>query len=201
MNIARLLMTLALVVVSAKSAVAQSASETLSDDQIRAAIASAAKFKPLRLGEGYNITATGFALELYSPTAWIQMLAKTALQQKKPFTLDDVTPELRGNLWHVKVWPSTPRTSEHRLVASSVTDIVARSETKSIEVRPVSKEPFEFRSIIDQTTYTGLVAVFPGEKLTELWGPNQDREFVFSVAGDHWKYDFTIKKKHFEQLK
>jgi len=201
MTIANLLTTIVLVVVSASSAVAQSASGTLSDDQVRAAIASAGKFKPLRLGEGYNISATGFALELYPPAAWIQMLAKTAMQEKKTFTLNDVTPEMRGNMWHVKVWPSTPRTSEHRLVASSVTDVIARNESKSVEVQPVSKEPFDFKSIIDQKTYTGLVASFPGEKLAELWGPNQDREFVFSVTGDHWKYDFTIKKKHFEQLK
>jgi hypothetical protein len=82
-----------------------------------------------------------------------------------------------------------------------VTDVFARNESKSVEVQPVSKEPFDFKSIIDQKTYTGLVAAFPGEKLAELWGPNQDREFGFSVTGDHWKYDFTIKKKHFEQLK
>ena len=82
-----------------------------------------------------------------------------------------------------------------------MTDVIARNESKSVEVQPVSKEPFDFKSIIDQKTYTGLAAAFPGEKLAELWGPNQDREFVFSVTGDHWKYDFTIKKKHFEQLK
>jgi hypothetical protein len=83
MKIANLLTTIALVVVSASSAVAQAASGTLSDDQVRAAIASAGKFKPLRLGEGYNISATGFALELYPPAAWIQMLAKTAMQERK----------------------------------------------------------------------------------------------------------------------
>ena len=108
---------------------------------------------------------------------------------------------MRSNVWHVKVWPSTPRMAEHRLVASSVTDIVLRDANKANDVQATSKEPFDFKSLIDSRNYTGLVATFPGESLDMLAGPARDRDIVFSVTGDHWKYDFTVKKKHFEQLK
>ena len=183
------------------AATAQSPAAPLTDDQVRAALAAGKKFKPVGLGEGYNVAATGFSLDLFPPAAWISMQAKIAEQEKRTFGFADVTPEMRSNVWHVKIWPSTPRMASHRRVASSVTDVVLRDANKANDVQPTSKESFEFKSIIDSTTYTGLVATFPGEAIDRLAGPARDREIVFSVTGDHWKYDFHIKKKHFDQLK
>jgi hypothetical protein len=176
----------------------------LSDDEVRAAIFAADKFKPLHLSEAFNMSASGFVIDVYSPAAWISELAKEAKREMRPFGFEDVTDDLRSDVWHVKVWPSTPRKMNQTALASSVSHVVARNESKSVVIQPLSKAPFDDgvqNAFGAQLHYTGLIAAFPGDGIRELWGPNEDQEFIFSVIGENWKYDFTIKRKHFTQLK
>src|SRR5262245_60369771 len=79
------------------------------DAKVAQAISMSAKFKPVRLGEAFNLAAVGFEIELYSPIAFIQSLAQKAKREMRPFGVADVSAELREDVWRIKVWPSMPR--------------------------------------------------------------------------------------------
>jgi hypothetical protein len=177
--------------------------QALTDQQVLDAVTRADKFRVLHLTEALNLYATGYSVDVYSPIAWVQHLAQTAKHELRPFGVSDVTEDMRADVWHVIASPSTPRELNNRAGSASVSHVVIRNENKSVVIQPLGKEPFDGsvqNGFGASLAYTGLSLTFPGDGIRELWGPKQDREFIVSVIGDRWKYDFTIKKKHFQQL-
>lgn len=181
-----------------------SGAQQLTDADVNAAISQSSKYKPVHLVETLNLSSSGYKIEIYSPIAWVKTQAAKAKHEMRPFATDAVDDQMRADVWRIMAWPSTPRKINDTATASSVDHVVLRNKSSTIVIQPLTKEPFEDHvqnAFGAGYTYTGLLATFPGDGVRELWGPNKDQPFWVSVIGQHWKYDFEIKDKHFAQLK
>lgn len=177
--------------------------QPLTDAQIAAALVTPERTGGVRLGETWN-TSSGFRVAVYSPIAWIRHLKAQAQKEMRPFTLADVTEDMRADVWRLKVSPSVPRKMNDTLGASSVSHAVLRNQNKTVVIQPLTKEPFAetVQSMGGaHLTYEGMDLTFPGEAVRALWGPQQDQEFWISVVGPDRKYDFEVKDKYFDKLK
>lgn len=158
----------------------------------------------LRMGEAFNMSASGFRVEVYSPIAWIRSEAIRAKEEMRPFTISDVTPEMRADVWRVKAYPSTPDKVDQKFSVSSVSHVVIRNKDKTVIIQPIKKKPFPhtLQTLGGMTlTFEGLDLTFPGGEVAKLWGDKQNQSFWISVVGPDWKYDFEVKAKHFARLK
>jgi hypothetical protein len=175
----------------------------LSDTDVQAALSTAStKFSPLRLSEFVLDDVTGFRLVVYPPAVWIRSAATTAKRELRPFTLTDVTEEMRSNVWHMRVFPSTP--TKINAGGTSVDHVVMRSKADATVLQPLTKEPFEDtvqNAFGAKATYSGVLATFDGKEVDELWGAKHDQPFLITVIGRGRKSDFEVKQKHFEQLR
>jgi hypothetical protein len=63
-----------------------------------------------------------------------------AKRELTPFTIADVTPEMRRPLLHVVAWPDLPNTVGGIASASSVHKVVLEDETKQVMIQPLSNE-------------------------------------------------------------
>jgi hypothetical protein len=190
------------VIALAAPALAQSSTQPLSDAEVQAVLDSTGS-DGLHLREGFNLFASGFAVDIWTPQTWIRHQAAVAAKEMRPFGLQDVTPEMRARVWRVAVAPSTPDKITQPQNGSSVTHVVFRTKDKSIVVQPLTKTP-ETETVQNALgaalAYQGMVLTFPDADVRELWGPKQDRQFWITVIGDNETYDFEIKRKHFERL-
>lgn len=91
----------------------------------------------------------------------------------------------------------------NRQTVSSVSHVVIHDKAKKFVIQPLSKEPLteSVQNMMGASlSYEGIHAVFPGDQVRQLWGPKQDQQFWITVIGPNWRYDFEIKKKHFNKL-
>jgi hypothetical protein len=204
---------------------------SLSNDQVAQAIAAGLKGKGNTMGltirdggagfmsamhafekaaNGYAAGAApshGFWLTAYTPLAWIQQAASDAAKEYRSMSADEVTDEMREDVFRVFVHPDTPAevTARGMKDTSSVQHVVLRDQTKKIVIQPISKEPFteESKNGAGATvTFTGVVVQFPMDSLREIRGPKNDKEFFITVVGDgREEKNFEVKKKHFGDLK
>jgi hypothetical protein len=179
--------------------------QPLTDDQIAAIIRDPGKAEPgLHLDEAFNLAASGFVIDVYSPAAWLRLQAQKAKREMRPFTPADVDAEMRADVWRVKAFPSMPRRLHDTIAVSSVSHVVIRDKSAATVIQPLTKSPFPHsaqNALGASVSYDGLDAGFPGEAVRGLWGERSDRPFWISVIGPDWKYDFEIKPKHFDKLK
>jgi hypothetical protein len=149
---------------------------------------------------------TGFSIVVYAPLEWIAQQASDAAKQYRPFTVDDVTDQLRLPVLRVVVHPDMPHnmTARGRATTSSVQHVVLRDDSKQIVAQPVAKEPFEeeaSNALGAHATYMGLRATFSIDDLAKVRGPNGDGEFFVTVVGDGTaEKNFKVKTKHFAHL-
>jgi hypothetical protein len=187
----------------ATPAFAQSSAQPLADAEVQAVLNSQGS-DGLHLREGFNLLASGFVVDIWTPETWIRHQAAVAAKEMRPFGLQDVTPEMRERVWRVEVAPSTPDKITEPQNGSSVSHVVFRTKDKSIVVQPLTKEPTTDtvqNAMGAALSYQGMSLTFPDADVRELWGPKQDKQFWITVIGDNETYDFEIKKKHFERLK
>jgi hypothetical protein len=202
----RLSLALAITACLGLLASAQEPTPIMSDAELTAALASSPKGDiGLRLAE-FNLSgATGYVVYLYTPTAWIHSLRAKAKEEFRTLTVQDISDEHRSKVWRMRVYPSTPTkfTQQAMNFASDVTHVVIRDEKANQVIQPASKIPFTEalgNALGAKVEYTGQLAIFDEAAIVELWGPKRNKEFVISVVGPNWKYNFTVKKKHFERL-
>jgi hypothetical protein len=109
----------------------------LSDTEVSAAIERGYNRKPhsieLELLEGGGVCNTcptsGYQIVIYNPSQWIEKVAMNTKLGLTPFTIADVTPEMRQPLLHVVAWPDLPNTATGMASASSVHKVVLTDET------------------------------------------------------------------------
>lgn len=199
----RRVLPLVIALLAASPAFAQSTTAPLSDAEVEAALNSTGG-DGLHLREGFNLLASGFVVDIWTPQTWIRHQAAIAAKEMRPFGEADVTPEMRQRVWRVEVAPSTPDKITQPENGSSVSHVVFRTKDKSIVVQPLTKEPTTDtvqNAMGAALSYEGMSLTFPDADVRELWGPKQDKQFWITVIGDNETYDFEIKKKHFERLK
>ena len=156
------------------------------------------------MGEAFNMSASGFRIEMYSPSAWMRHMAYIAKTEMRPFGVADATDDMRADVWRIKAWPSTPTKINNRVASSSVSHVVVRNKDKTIVVQPLTETPFPHavqNAMGASLAFEGMELPFPGAGVRELWGAKSDQPFWISVIGPDWKYDFEVKPKHFEKLR
>jgi hypothetical protein len=199
----RRVLPLVILLLAASPAFAQSTTAPLSDAEVETVLNSTGG-DGLHLREGFNLLASGFVVDIWTPQTWIRHQAAIAAKEMRPFGEADVTPEMRQRVWRVEVAPSTPDKITQPENGSSVSHVVFRTKDKSIVVQPLTKETTTDtvqNAMGAALSYEGMSLTFPDADVRELWGPKQDKQFWITVIGDNETYDFEIKKKHFERLK
>ncbi|MGE0456243.1 MAG: hypothetical protein AB7O37_21025 [Vicinamibacteria bacterium] len=147
---------------------------------------------------------TGFAVELYTPLAWIQQQASFAAKQYRTFTFDDVSEDMLRPVLRILVHPDKPMDSRSSGSASSVEHVVVRDEAKKRVIQPLLKEPFstELQNAFGaKYSFDGLTAEFDLEDVQTLINtPGQDEFFVTAIGEGSAEKNFKVKIKHFEKL-
>lgn len=147
---------------------------------------------------------SGYSVFMYTPLAWIKQQASKAAKEYRPFTEDDVTPEMVQPVLRIVVRPSTPThvTGQGVALSSSVQHVVIRDAQRMHVVQPIAKEPFEEdvqNAFGAKVAYQGVTAIFPLDAVEELRRNNE--EFFVTVIGQGGSdRDFKVKRKHFAQL-
>ena len=150
--------------------------------------------------------STGFWLTAYTPLAWIRQQASDAAKEYRTMTVENVTEDMRDEVFRVFVYPDTPNqvSAGGMTGTASVQHVVLRDKAKKIVIQPTSKEPFTEESqnaMGAKLTHSGVVVQFPMDGLRELRGPKNDKEFFITVIGDtREEKNFEVKKKHFASL-
>lgn len=186
------------------SASVQSQAPPVDQAAVERALANPGRSAGLTMTEAFNMSASGFRIQVYSPIAWIRAEAIRARQEMRHFTIADITPEMRADVWRVKAYPSTPRKVDETFSVSSVSHVVIRNRDKTVIIQPIEKVPFPhtLQTLGGMTlTLEGLDLEFPGAEVAKLWGERQSTPFWISVVGPDWKYDYEVKAKHFERLR
>ena len=85
---------------------------------------------------------SGFSVKIYSPKRWIEYQSSLAHSLMRPFSIVDVTPEMKLKVLRVVALPKTPDRLDARgfSVASSVARIVLMDKAKAITVQPIKEE-------------------------------------------------------------
>jgi hypothetical protein len=189
------------------TAVYSQQAHVLTDQEVQAAIdrGYTTKYHGVGLGlhddmHGCGTCATdGYSVHLYTSAQWIEVQAFQAKRKLLPFTLADITPEMRQPVLIVDAWPDTP----HVVTAqgSSVERVVLADLSKQdvVEALSCEKKQVEMESAFRSTSYTRVIATFSMENLQKIRGSNGDGEFYVIVVGGYNK-DFKVKSKMFNKL-
>lgn len=180
----------------------------LTDEEITAVIAQGVKAKGEEQGLVLKDVASalfskGVDLQarLYTPSTWIAQQASQAAKEYRPFTLKDVTEDMRAPVLRVTIMEEQP--------INSFQHVVLRDQTKTQALQPTVKESFleevtasSWAGMFGASTYVqGIRAQFPLDGLRTLRGPQGDQEFFLTVIGvTQVETTFKIKKKHFAKL-
>lgn len=142
----------------------------------------------------------GYSVHIYTSAQWIEMAARTAKRELKPFTIADVTPEMRQPVLHVEGWPDTPEYINGG--GSNVHKVVLADLTKQVLIQPLSNEPQDvnvgnaFRTV----SYTRVTDTFSMADVAKVRGASGDEEFYVVVVGDAYNKFFKVKSKMFDRI-
>jgi PEGA domain-containing protein len=148
-------------------------------------------------------SATGYRVVLYTPLAWIKQQASNAAKEYRPFTLADITPDMRQDVLRVVVYPSMPThvIARGSYLAHSVQHVVIRDADRNRVVQPIRKDMFteEAQNALGaKLEYKGVSALFPLSEVEKLRDENE--EFFVTVIGQKGERDFKVKRKHLGRL-
>ncbi len=151
---------------------------------------------------------SGMSVDVYTPQAWIVEQAFLAQEKMMPFTMKDVTPDMRRNVIRVVGHPSTPvnLTANGMGYASNVTHVVLRYTKKSAVIQPETETPTNqtIQSAVGSPIVMhGQVAEFSLADLAAARGPSGGGEFFVTLLGDNpiaARKDFKVKSKDFSKL-
>jgi hypothetical protein len=132
---------------------------------------------------------TGYSIAAYTPFTWIAEQASKAAREHRSFTEQDVTAEMLRPVFRVRAFPSGNPDEENPGIAEVL--IVDLSQEQYLQ--PDLHENF------DSHGQKGLYAEFSIEYLPQL--AQKDTEFFIRVTGNNGQQkQFKIKKKHFSKL-
>jgi hypothetical protein len=202
-------------VLSAKITSAQS--PLLNDSQIAAAIEEGHKKKDYQIGltlldhqtalrtamSCVTCGESGYTVKIYTPLKWIEHLSQDAKKEMKPFTLADVTPEMRTDVLRVVALPSKAAyiTGRNLAGSSSVHRVVLTDKEKATIIQPVTNENgnVEDNSAYRSVSYTSAFSSFAMKDVDSIRG-DDNGEFFVVVVGDNQNKYFKVKTRMFKQL-
>jgi hypothetical protein len=145
---------------------------------------------------------SGFSVVIFSPKRWIEFLAAVAHQQMRPFSLNDITPEMRADVIHILALPDTPdRLNSVGIAASSgVVHVVICDRTRTITVQPLNEAPSAVTvdSALRSKDYAMLASDFNRAEVEQIREADKKREFFVVVIGNSGIRKFFDVKQRYE---
>jgi hypothetical protein len=147
---------------------------------------------------------SGFSVDIFTPSAWIEYQAFLAHKKMMPFTLESVTPDMRREVVRVVAHPNTPRQVSARGMAwtSNVDHVVMQDSAKKTVIQPISETASDRQvqsAVSSPLTMYGQIAEFAVEDVRKIRGVDGQAEFFVTVIGET-KKDFKVKTKDFAKL-
>lgn len=194
------------------------APDSLTDDQIAAAIDRATRGKRHAIGLTLNDVQTfllsgmlcetcgtsGYTITIYTPELWVEQLAVNAQSEMLPFSVKDVSPEARESVLRVVALPSQADyiTGPGLSMASSVHRVVLTNSKRTETIQPLQNDVgyMEGNSALRSTTYTSATASFPMSEVRWLQSQDRNAEFFVVVVGDNQNKYFKVKSRFEEEL-
>jgi hypothetical protein len=178
--------------------------QSLTDDEIQAAILQGEHDPdPSQVGLRLNDTTmnlvshaitpayavSGFTAIVYSPSRWIEYQAAVAKRQLRPFTIADVTSQMRVKALHVVALPSSPDrlNAANMSAASGVLRVVICDKNCSIVVQPLTEEQgsVELNSALRSMDYTKIASTFNMAEVDEVRHAAASDAFYIAVVGEN----------------
>ena len=135
---------------------------------------------------------------------WIEFQSAMANRELKPFSIADVTPEMREPILHVLALPSKALyiNGPGLSMASSVSRVVLTDKTKKTIIQPLTNEngTVESNSALRSFTYTTATASFGLNDVAQIRGEDDKGEFFVVVVGANQNKYFKVKTRMFKQL-
>jgi hypothetical protein len=146
---------------------------------------------------------SGYTVRIFTPLKWIEFQAAEAQKELKPFSMADVTPEMRQPLLRVLAQPSKAAyiNGTGLAGASSVHRVVLADKNKGNIVQPLTNErgAVEDNSALRSITYSNAFATFPLSAVDGIRG-DDNGEFFVVVVGDKQNKYFKVKTRMFKML-
>lgn len=147
---------------------------------------------------------SGYRIYVYTPEQWIELMAADAKREMKPFTLADVTPEMRGLSLHVIAMPSQASyiNANGMSFASSVHRVVLTDTKREVTVQPLTETQgtVQSGSAFRTVEYTNAAVDFSMSDMRRLRAMDPKGEFFIVVVGDKQNKFFKVKSRDFKFL-
>jgi PDZ domain len=191
--------------------------QQLTDDQVRLAIARGNR-KPHQIGLTLNDKQTaffsrivcqtcgqsGYTITVYNPEQWVELCAAQAKKEMQPFSVADVTDEMRAQELHVVALPSQAEylTGNGIAGSSSVHRVVLNDTARQTTIQPleVRQNTLQGNSAFRSVEYTMASAEFSLSDVARLRDSDPKGEFFIVVVGDNQNKFFKVKSRDFKTL-
>jgi hypothetical protein len=191
--------------------------QQLTDDQVRLAIERGSG-KRHQIGLTLNDKQTaffsalacrtcgqsGYTITVYNPEQWIELGAAQAKKEMQPFTVADVTDQMRAQELHVVALPSRAEylTGNGIALSSSVHRVVLNDTARQTTIQPlaVRQDTLQSNSALRSFEYTMASAEFSLEDVERLRESDPKGEFFVVVVGDNQNKFFKVKSRDFKRL-
>ena len=191
--------------------------DLMTDSEVSAAILKATSSRRRRIGLMLQDQQTawgsafipgghvsGYAIFVYTPEQWIEQQTINAKREMLPFTLADITQEMRRKMLHVVAMPSTPEylTGTGFAVSSSVHRIVLSDTSRNTIIQPVqlSNGSVTANSALRSAEFANGQAAFMMSDVAKLRASDGKGEFFVVVAGSNQNKYFRVKERFFKAL-
>ena len=191
--------------------------QQLTDDQVRLAIARG-NGKPHQIGLTLNDKQTaffsvmacrtcgqsGYTITVYNPEQWVELSAAQAKKEMLPFSVADVTDQMRAPELHVVALPSQAEylTGSGIAGSSSVHRVVLNDTARQTTIQPleVRQNTLQSNSALRSFEYTMAAAEFSLSDVARLRDSDPKGEFFIVVVGDNQNKFFKVKSRVFKIL-
>jgi hypothetical protein len=196
---------------------AVSFAQNLTDDQINQAIARGNSKKHHAIGLELTDQQTafisamacktcavsGYVISVYNPEQWIEMQSSMAKRAMAPYSIANVTPEMRQPLLRVLAWPSKAAylNAAGMSASSSVSRVVLSDTARQTTIQPLDLQhgTVQSNSAFRSFEYTSASAVFQLSDVANLQHSDSKGEFFIVVVGGQNKF-FKVKSKYLRVL-
>ena len=147
---------------------------------------------------------SGYTIYVYTPKQWIEQMVANARREMVPFTINDVTPEMRRKMLHVVAMPSRPEylTGIGFGLSSDVHRIVLTDMSRNTIIQPVELEngSVENNSALRAAQFSSASAAFYMTDVDRLRAADGKGEFFITVTGSRQNKFFRVKERFFRTL-
>lgn len=147
---------------------------------------------------------SGYTIHVFTAESWIELQASRAFGEMLPFTLADVTPDVRSRYLRFLALPSTADyiTGAGLSMASSVHRVVLSDTNRTETVQPLenTNSSVQNNSAFRSVDYSSAEAVFSMDDVDRIRSKDKNGEFFVVVVGDNQNKFFKIKRKFFKEL-